>query len=259
MRHTISWIVWWLEWAALISLGAVSYALDVTIPAKPEASIVLQREVEFVQRNPTAIGLSLVGVILVGRIVRLITADNESPEAKVIRRAVNRALDQFRKVAFPNVPVNVPQDHNRVTIFRYRPYLWSFRKWPWSGWLIMLERSGHLTKHGSTVFRSPDDPGQCEGVAGQAWRSGAIRVGGPNKMLPDLSGTPYTGYWKAAILAVAGRIGWMQAAVAKYEDERSVVSNYAQATFTTSNLVRADQEKEALSHVNSGHSYKRSP
>lgn len=101
-------------------------------------------------------------------------------------KAVHLLLDQFRDRAFPNIS-NDPLDHHRVTLFRYRRWcLWPLRRWPWSGWLIPVERSGYLTRRSGSVFRVPDQADDAEGIAGLAYRTGGVIR---EEDLPDVTQT----------------------------------------------------------------------
>lgn len=73
---------------------------------------------------------------------------------------------------------------NRVTLFKYVKWAWCFRKWPWSGWLVPVERSGHTTRRTRSIFMAPDDGDRVEGVAGIAWSRGKQYY---KEDLPDLS------------------------------------------------------------------------
>ena len=43
------------------------------------------------------------------------------------------------------------------------------RRWPGSGWLVPVARSGYSTKNTRTRFLCPDDTDSAQGVAGRAW------------------------------------------------------------------------------------------
>lgn len=79
-----------------------------------------------------------------------------------------------------------PLHHYRVTLFK-RGWCFRLHRWPWSGWLIPVERSGHMMRKTKTVFRAPDDPNMLEGVAGLTWAKKAIVL---IDNLPDLSKNP---------------------------------------------------------------------
>ena len=96
--------------------------------------------------------------------------------------AVHHLLDKFQEHVFRNQ--GGPLHHHRVTLFKYVPYRLRFCRWPWDGWLIPVERSGHATRKTRTVFRVPDNADYVEGVAGQVWAGNAALT---VDNLPDIS------------------------------------------------------------------------
>jgi hypothetical protein len=100
--------------------------------------------------------------------------------------AIHSYLDSFRDYAFPDQPGDMLHEH-RVTLFKHVRWRWCLKKWPWSGWLVPVERSGHTTRRTSAVFRAPDEANDAEGVAGVTWAS---KSAVPVPELPDLSGQP---------------------------------------------------------------------
>lgn len=87
-------------------------------------------------------------------------------------RTIHTVLDKLRAQAFPKSNSGPPPAHlNRVTLFQYRGMRMRLCRYPWTGWLVPVERSGHVTKYTDTVFRASDS-GEVEGVAGEIWRSG---------------------------------------------------------------------------------------
>jgi hypothetical protein len=100
-----------------------------------------------------------------------------------IWRVVHDTLDQFREKLFQHTPDDQMHEH-RVTLFQRVPWCWCFRRWPWDGWLIPVERSGHTTQRSGSIFKAPDNADHVEGVAGMTWsRRKPVYV--PN--LPDLT------------------------------------------------------------------------
>lgn len=85
-------------------------------------------------------------------------------------QTVHRYLDRLRDDVFIDGKDD-PVDHHRITLFRYSrwlPYPWVWlaaRALPWGGWLLPVERSGHLTRNTSTYFRAPDRSDRAEGIA----------------------------------------------------------------------------------------------
>src|SRR5258708_9549690 len=73
--------------------------------------------------------------------------------------------------------------HHRATLFRHQwcwcptPlrlnwWPWGWGRWPGSGWLVPIVRSGHATQRSRTVFLAPDDADNIEGVVGAVWSDG---------------------------------------------------------------------------------------
>lgn len=82
---------------------------------------------------------------------------------------IHSTIGYFRDDVFDKVQ-NPTEDHHRVTLFRYhKRWRWSLCKWPWSGWLVAVARSGHQTQAKRPAFRAPDSSDDSQGVAGLAW------------------------------------------------------------------------------------------
>ena len=96
---------------------------------------------------------------------------------------IHSILDQLQVHAFRGIQGELQQS-NRVTLFKHVGWRWALCKWPWSGWLVPVERSGYTTRKTNTAFRAPDDGDKAEGVAGRAWATGQ-RVTKHN--LPDVT------------------------------------------------------------------------
>lgn len=97
-------------------------------------------------------------------------------------------LDDFQRVAYRDFAADI-RDHHRVTLFRHQKWHWRFRtcmtrgiwpwkpgRYPWSGWLVPVLRSGITSQNTRAVFLAPDDANSAEGVAGRAWGSNRILV-----------------------------------------------------------------------------------
>jgi hypothetical protein len=92
--------------------------------------------------------------------------------------AVQAIIDRIAKDTFGQTG---SAHHHRATLFRYRNYYWlpfPFRSWSWpwgkgrwpcSGWLVPVIRSGHTSQRTRTYFLAPDDADNAEGIAGQIW------------------------------------------------------------------------------------------
>jgi hypothetical protein len=99
-------------------------------------------------------------------------------------------LDKFQQHIFPVPPTPGELHHHRVTLFKYVKCRACFARWPWSGWLVSIERSGHSTRRRWICFAAPDDADRSTGVAGRTWaKNGMVSVEG----LPDLSNNPSQG------------------------------------------------------------------
>jgi hypothetical protein len=97
---------------------------------------------------------------------------------------VQYVLDELRDKIFATVEDQ--RHHHRVTLFKRVTWCLCFRRWPFSGWLIPVARSGHTTQRSSALFLAPDDAERAEGVAGQTWsRNRPFYVDN----LPDLTNT----------------------------------------------------------------------
>lgn len=95
-------------------------------------------------------------------------------------------LDVFRTEAFASCAEG-PEFHHRVTLFKRVQWRWRFCLWPFSGWLVAVERSGHTTQRTSAAFRATDNADSNDGIAGQVWsRRRAVLVAD----LPSLQGQP---------------------------------------------------------------------
>jgi len=101
----------------------------------------------------------------------------------VVWSQVHLLLTELQKFAFKTELENAaPVYEHRVTLFR-RGWRLAPCRWPWSGWLIPVERSGHMTRTTNTVFRAEEASSKVEGIAGYTWaRSAIVSVG----ELPDL-------------------------------------------------------------------------
>ena len=89
---------------------------------------------------------------------------------------VHNMLDDFRSKVFSDAGSDY-QHHDRVTLFKHTQWAFVLTCWPWDGWLLPVERSGHTTQSSRAIFRAPDDPDHCEGMAGLAWcANGGLKV-----------------------------------------------------------------------------------
>lgn len=104
--------------------------------------------------------------------------------------SIRRTLDRIKDEGFAGIE-GEPVHHNRVTLFRRRwcflPSPWRHRfwpwgcgsglRWPWSGWMVPIMRSGYTGLRSSMVFLAPEkDVDGSEGVAGMAWQTGEVQL-----------------------------------------------------------------------------------
>lgn len=91
-------------------------------------------------------------------------------------------LDDWQKFVFKKPS---PLHEHRITLYRHvrflfptprrwRLFSWKQGRWPWSGWLVPMMRSGHVNKRTNAIFFAPDDGKLAEGVVGQTWARNAI-------------------------------------------------------------------------------------
>lgn len=102
-------------------------------------------------------------------------------------RIVQHILDQYREEVFGK-DENTKEDaehFHRITLFKHSKWRWALERWPWSGWVVPVARSGSRTKTNIQCFlASKECPDDAKGVAGQTWaRNREVTVCG----LPDLS------------------------------------------------------------------------
>lgn len=105
-------------------------------------------------------------------------------------------LNGYQAKALPN-GAEIPNHQHRVTLFKRKRFAcWPRRgagsiwwpygqgRWPGSGWLKPVLRSGHTTKNTKAIFLAPDDPSAAEGLAGQSWVGNQVLI---RSNLPDLN------------------------------------------------------------------------
>jgi hypothetical protein len=94
-----------------------------------------------------------------------------------------------------------PEYYHRVTLFCRRSFAFVFRRWPWTGWCIPVERSGHTSQGTSALFRASDQGDNSQGVAGRTWATNRVQI---IRELPDVSkeaapsDTDFANYAKAS-------------------------------------------------------------
>ena len=107
--------------------------------------------------------------------------------------AIHDFLDDLQAYFFKGI--EGPVHNHRVTLFKWKRWTWNIfvwsarkKRWPWSGWLVPVGRSGHTMQRSWTrLFASRNNPDSAEGVAGRVWVSNqTVIVNG----LPDLHDNP---------------------------------------------------------------------
>ena len=77
-------------------------------------------------------------------------------------------ITEYRNHVFNETGV---QFHRRATLFKFVEWRLGFCRWPWSGWLVPVVRSGHTTQNCKSFFRAHHRSRGSEGVAGMAWEN----------------------------------------------------------------------------------------
>ncbi len=248
LRHFLRWTSWILEYVALVFLGSLGFALDVDTGEGHEERF-LKGLVTWSQENATEVGVGLATFVFLTRVVRYWCRE-KSPESEVVERVIGDALEKFRSAVFGAIPEDVPDDHIRVTLFKHyklffmvRPFRgflipWGWGRYPWSGWLAVAYRTGHVAQTGGAIFLAPDDAQHSEGVAGMAWRCGKCQVGIASPLPPDLSSVRWRGWATRLWLRAKMRIfGGDVGDVADYVADCAIVEEYAKLTQCSSKFV----------------------
>ena len=116
---------------------------------------------------------------------------------------VRSVLDQLQLHAFSPTQGELKQS-NRVTLFKHVRWRWAVCKWPWTGWLVPVERSGNTTRKTDTVFLAPDDGNKAEGIAGRAWAcEGTVTVSNLPSVTEDSPETDLVRYADETFITVA--------------------------------------------------------
>jgi hypothetical protein len=160
-------------------VGAVSSVLIITIGATlklnpTEFSPALNDTLQFSQHWAWLIIPVLAGLTALSQGIRRRIGSTST------WNTVNYLLREYRDALFEKHPTakDDPEYYHRITLFKYVGWRWAFARWPWTGWMVPVARTGHVT-HTWRIprFRAPkDDPDKAEGVAGQSF----VR----NKMIP---------------------------------------------------------------------------
>lgn len=181
-----------VEWTAIAAIALLGGSQKVN-PSNPPSWLPLPAFViSKIQTSLASAGPIAAAVLVVTRFAR---AQIGHP---VTWRQVQAILDQLQRDLFGT---DGPGHHHQVTLIRRNGWAllagpwrrkwhapWGKGRWPRSGWLVPVARSGHGNKNTRCVFLAPDDHDGAEGVAGAAWalgKSGAMHS--PIEDLPELN------------------------------------------------------------------------
>lgn len=245
MRHPgtklgIRLVAWIIEFAGFVVLNWTGLALGMDANDPRFGTVIAFT----ISRAPYLVLMSGFAIVI-ARISRRVAREPSAAD-QALCGLVGAALDKFRKECFQGIPKKEPRDNNRVTIFKRVQWKWWMTPWkcliwPWgwgrypgSGWLILVHRSGHTTKTSTTAFLAPDDAPQAEGVAGLAWRGDdAVRV----RNLPDLNLIRYVGTGRSIWYSFRNRFNWPSSASDRFAADSVMVAQYAKATNTSTRAV----------------------
>lgn len=107
--------------------------------------------------------------------------------ASQVWRTVQHLIDEYREEMFGRQDARKgdPKHFHRVTLYKHVNWRACFRRWPGSGWVVPVIRSGFRTKTRIPCFRaSLDSPSKAQGIAGQTFVTGQPI---PRSGLPDLA------------------------------------------------------------------------
>jgi hypothetical protein len=166
-RHSLWGFVYWsfsaLQWIVGIGLACFAAATKADPKNWPWAGVSLAwlQETAWLFIPLFTVGLGLLQVL------------RSATGPPWIWQHVHYLLNTFREHVFEKER-GVPLHYNRVTLFKHVRFRWALCKWPWSGWLIPMERSGHTTQRSRTAFLVPDNADLVQGIAGQTWAQNRV-------------------------------------------------------------------------------------
>ncbi len=86
---------------------------------------------------------------------------------------VTLLLEEYKNAVFVNDESlqEDPDFFHRVTLYKFVRWRWAICKFPWTGWMIPVARTGHTThSHKIPRFKAPKaSPDKAEGVAGRTF------------------------------------------------------------------------------------------
>lgn len=166
----------WGEWVAVLGLAAGAAVLKLDATSPPTWLTLSKPAIDSLQAFAQISGIIL-GPALV--LLKFWRGRIGHPGTWAQVQAI---LDQLQDDLFGD---NDPRHHHQVTLFRHRQvcmhprnwrssrwWWWGSGRWPWSGWLSPVARSGHAKKASRSTFLAPDDAENAEGIAGATWAFG---------------------------------------------------------------------------------------
>lgn len=170
-------VLYWISALAIVALGAVPR----DIARLPQN---IQQAFGDLLRMGQALSGWIVPLAFLAGLAKLLREKLGSPWKWDL---VKNVLDNLREVTFKDVASGQVEEHYRATLFKHVTFCftsrcWLFRKWPWEGWLVTVERSGQFTLRAREAFWAPDRGESAYGVAG---RTLAIGETIPIVDLPD--------------------------------------------------------------------------
>lgn len=152
-----------LIWIAAVLVAVVSACLGVNIEGWSKSTTILDGICLFRESAwwllPTTMAIGGIAQVSRSRIGHPAVWD-----------IVQYILDDFQERMFrkSRVQREEPQHFNRITLYKHMNFYWGLVKWPWSGWMIPVARSGFTTKSKISKFKaSANQPDDAEGIAGQ--------------------------------------------------------------------------------------------
>lgn len=174
----------WAGWLGTTSSLVFGYAAgtDTTTKDFADSSALFTVPVIFIEEHAFTIWVWIAAFAVGGFILRRIGEHWVWDKLKYI-------LDEFQKKAFPQLQHQSNSMH-RVTLYRHQQWRVLGRdvlgerccyirkktkRYPWSGWLVPVLRSGHKPLKTNAIFKAPSDK-DSEGIGGAAWDSQGVAL-----------------------------------------------------------------------------------
>lgn len=192
----------------ILAGGAVLTAMAVLAketPAQIDNWPVVKSAVSWLFANNAWIAMGLAVLVAAAKLVK------ERLDSTWVWSAVQAIIDRIQVESFAGQPGYA--HHHRATLFRYRKYQWwpfparhwlwpwGTGRWPCSGWLVPVVRSGETGQRAPSYFLAPpEDADKFEGVAGHVWfmnkevaleAGGALQGGATDAAITDYAGKTF--------------------------------------------------------------------